>query len=33
MSDLSTRQLLEQLIGFPTVSRDSNLARIVFIRD
>ena len=33
MSDLSTRQLLEQLIGFPTVSRDSNLALIVFIRD
>lgn len=33
MSDMSSRALLEQLIGFATVSRNSNLALIVFIRD
>jgi acetylornithine deacetylase len=32
MNDRSSRALLEQLIGFPTVSRDSNLAMIDFIR-
>ncbi|ACC75107.1 acetylornithine deacetylase [Paraburkholderia phymatum] len=32
MSDTSSRALLERLIGFPTVSRDSNLAMIDFIR-
>ena len=32
-SDPTSRQLLEQLIAFPTVSRDSNLDLIVFIRD
>lgn len=29
----SSRELLAQLVGFPTVSRDSNLDLIVFIRD
>ncbi|VVD89010.1 acetylornithine deacetylase (ArgE) [Pandoraea iniqua] len=33
MNELSSRALLETLIGFPTVSRDSNLALIEFIRD
>ncbi|VVD63018.1 acetylornithine deacetylase [Pandoraea anhela] len=33
MNDVSSRALLETLIGFPTVSRDSNLALIGFIRD
>lgn len=33
MNDLSSRALLERLIGFATVSRDSNLAMIEFIRD
>ncbi|ODP32688.1 acetylornithine deacetylase [Pandoraea sp. ISTKB] len=33
MSEVSSRALLETLIGFPTVSRDSNLALIEFIRD
>ena len=33
MSEMSSRELLEALIGFPTVSRDSNLEMIVFIRD
>ena len=32
MNDRSSRALLEQLIGFPTVSRDSNLEMIEFIR-
>ena len=32
-SELSSRQMLERLIGFPTVSRDSNLDLIVFMRD
>ena len=32
MNDTSSRWLLEQLIGFPTVSRDSNLELIAFIR-
>ncbi|MBN3751561.1 acetylornithine deacetylase [Paraburkholderia sp. Tr-20389] len=32
MSDTSSRALLERLIAFPTVSRDSNLAMIDFIR-
>ncbi|HGM5582426.1 TPA: acetylornithine deacetylase [Pseudomonas putida] len=33
MSDLTSRALLERLIGFATVSRDSNLELIGFIRD
>ncbi|MHC6225323.1 acetylornithine deacetylase [Pseudomonas sp. X10] len=33
MSELSSRALLERLVGFATVSRDSNLALIAFIRD
>ncbi|WP_446904362.1 acetylornithine deacetylase [Burkholderia sp. YIM B11467] len=33
MSDTSSRALLERLIGFATVSRDSNLEMIGFIRD
>ncbi|MGR3995471.1 acetylornithine deacetylase [Pseudomonas sp. 1121_17] len=33
MSELSTQQLLGRLIGFATVSRDSNLQLIGFIRD
>ncbi|VVE32021.1 acetylornithine deacetylase [Pandoraea horticolens] len=33
MNDLSSRALLDRLIGFATVSRDSNLALIEFIRD
>lgn len=33
MSDLSSRALLERLVGFATVSRDSNLALIGFIKD
>ncbi len=32
MNDRSSRALLERLIGFPTVSRDSNLEMIGFIR-
>ena len=32
-SELTSRQMLERLIGFPTVSRDSNLDLIVFMRD
>ncbi|ORC47632.1 acetylornithine deacetylase [Burkholderia sp. A27] len=32
MNDRSSRALLESLIGFPTVSRDSNLDMIAFIR-
>ncbi|MFM0324583.1 acetylornithine deacetylase [Caballeronia glebae] len=33
MCDMTSRDLLERLIGFATVSRDSNLALIEFIRD
>ncbi|WP_321797997.1 acetylornithine deacetylase [Caballeronia sp. J97] len=33
MSEMTSRDLLERLIGFATVSRDSNLALIEFIRD
>ncbi|MGB4073434.1 acetylornithine deacetylase [Pseudomonas sp.] len=33
MNKLSSRDLLAQLIAFPTVSRDSNLGLIEFIRD
>ncbi|SAK59820.1 acetylornithine deacetylase [Caballeronia fortuita] len=33
MSDVTSRALLERLIGFATVSRDSNLALIEFVRD
>jgi acetylornithine deacetylase len=33
MNEMSSRALLEKLIGFATVSRDSNLAMIEFIRD
>jgi acetylornithine deacetylase len=33
MSERSTQTLLDTLIGFATVSRDSNLELIVFIRD
>ena len=33
MSEMSSRELLDRLIGFATVSRDSNLELIVFIRD
>lgn len=32
MSEMSSRELLEQLIGFATVSRDPNLALIEFVR-
>ncbi len=32
MSDMSSRALLERLIAFPTVSRDSNLALIDFVQ-
>lgn len=31
MSEMSSRMLLERLIGFPTVSRDSNLELIAFV--
>ncbi|BAO90292.1 acetylornithine deacetylase [Caballeronia cordobensis] len=33
MNDMTSRDLLERLIGFATVSRDSNLKLIEFIRD
>jgi len=33
MSQISSRELLEKLVAFPTVSRDSNLELIHFIRD
>jgi acetylornithine deacetylase len=33
MSEMTTRDLLERLIGFATVSRDSNLQLIEFIRE
>src|SRR5579863_6635356 len=33
MSEMTSRDLLERLIGFATVSRDSNLELIEFIRD
>ncbi|MFD2640842.1 acetylornithine deacetylase [Pseudomonas japonica] len=33
MSEMSSRDLLERLIAFPTVSRESNLELIGFIRD
>ncbi|MGE8414429.1 MAG: acetylornithine deacetylase [Pseudomonas sp.] len=33
MSDVSSRELLARLVGFATVSRDSNLELIAFIRD
>jgi acetylornithine deacetylase len=33
MNDMSSRALLEKLIGFATVSRESNLALIEFIRE
>ena len=33
MSEMSSCELLDRLIGFATVSRDSNLELIVFIRD
>jgi acetylornithine deacetylase len=33
MNESASRPLLEALIGFPTVSRDSNLEMIAFIRD
>jgi acetylornithine deacetylase len=33
MNELSSHQLLDRLIGFATVSRDSNLEMIAFIRD
>ncbi|KTC34954.1 acetylornithine deacetylase [Pseudomonas sp. L5B5] len=33
MSDVSSRELLARLVGFATVSRDSNLELITFIRD
>ena len=33
MSDATSLDLLERLVAFPTVSRDSNLALICFIRD
>ena len=32
MSEVSSRELLERLIGFATVSRDSNLELIAFIQ-
>ena len=33
MSEMSSRELLDRLIGFATLSRDSNLELIAFIRD
>jgi acetylornithine deacetylase len=33
MSEWHSRALLERLVGFATVSRESNLALIGFIRD
>ena len=33
MNEASSRAVLERLIGFPTVSRDSNLALIAFIQE
>ncbi|MDU9393609.1 acetylornithine deacetylase [Pseudomonas sp. zfem002] len=33
MSEMRSRELLGRLIGFPTVSRDSNLALIGFVRE
>jgi acetylornithine deacetylase len=33
MSEVSSRELLDPLIGFATVSRDSNLELIAFIQD
>lgn len=33
MSDFASRALLARLVGFATVSRDSNLELIGFIRD
>ena len=33
MNEMRSRELLERLIAFPTVSRESNLALIGFIRD
>ena len=33
MSDTTSRDLLDKLISFATVSRDSNLALIEFVRD
>ncbi|MDX1725946.1 MAG: acetylornithine deacetylase [Pseudomonas sp.] len=33
MSNISSRDLLAELVAFPTVSRDSNLALIEFVRD
>jgi acetylornithine deacetylase len=33
MSNVSSRELLEQLTGFATVSRDSNLELIAFVRE
>jgi acetylornithine deacetylase len=33
MSETSSRALLERLVSFPTVSRDSNLALIAFVQD
>lgn len=33
MSELSSLQLLSRLIGFATVSRDSNLEMIAFVGD
>src|SRR5690606_19442940 len=33
MSELSSRDILARLIGFPTVSRDSNLELIRFIQE
>ncbi|TGV10765.1 acetylornithine deacetylase, partial [Alcaligenaceae bacterium 429] len=33
MSNLSSRDILEKLISFATVSRDSNLQLITFVRD
>jgi acetylornithine deacetylase len=33
MNEMSSRELLDRLIGFATVSRDSNLELIAFIRD
>ncbi|WP_372873688.1 acetylornithine deacetylase [Pseudomonas sp.] len=33
MSNASSRELLAELVAFPTVSRDSNLALIEFVRD
>ena len=33
MNKISSRDLLAELVAFPTVSRDSNLALIEFVRD